>query len=26
MTGAFARFVYRRRNLFHEETGEHREV
>jgi hypothetical protein len=25
MTGAFARFVYRRRNLFHEETGDHHE-
>ena len=26
MTGIFARFVYRRRNLFHEETGERHEV
>jgi hypothetical protein len=26
MTGAFARFVYRRRNLFHEDIAEHHEV
>jgi len=26
MTGIFARFVYRRRNLFHEEMVEHHEV
>jgi hypothetical protein len=26
MTGIFARFVYRRRNMFHEEIVEHREV
>jgi len=26
MTGIFARFVYRRRNLFHEDIVEHHEV
>ena len=26
MTGIFARFVYRRRNLFHEEIVDHHEV